>query len=119
MRSWAKTKDRFRFRSLLASLGHRPNTRAFSVPIESERGSISCFDAFSSREPVSTPDQVRGRLSLENAQNQPSCQSRSGIGLDAIVSLKQTRGPTIDGSQVCQLDLSSVRSAPAAGNSPD
>jgi hypothetical protein len=24
-------------------------------------------DAFSSREPVSTPDQVRGRLSLENA----------------------------------------------------
>src|SRR5229473_1830299 len=34
-------------------------TRAFSVPIESERGSISCFDAFSLREPVST--------SLENA----------------------------------------------------
>ena len=27
----------------------------------------SCFDAFSSREPVSNPDQVRGRLSLENA----------------------------------------------------
>jgi uncharacterized protein (DUF1697 family) len=26
-----------------------------------------CFDAFSLREPVSTPDQVRGRLSLENA----------------------------------------------------
>jgi hypothetical protein len=25
------------------------------------------FDAFSSREPASTPDQVRGRLSLENA----------------------------------------------------
>jgi hypothetical protein len=25
------------------------------------------FDAFSSREPVSTPHQVRGRLSLENA----------------------------------------------------
>jgi hypothetical protein len=25
------------------------------------------FDAFSSREPESTPDQVRGRLSLENA----------------------------------------------------
>src|SRR5258708_88598 len=25
------------------------------------------FDAFSSREPVPTPDQVRGRLSLENA----------------------------------------------------
>src|SRR6266851_858331 len=25
------------------------------------------FDAFSSREPVATPDRVRGRLSLENA----------------------------------------------------
>jgi hypothetical protein len=35
--------------------------------MESERGSNSLFDAFSSREPVSTPDQVRGRLSLENA----------------------------------------------------
>src|SRR5258705_11500569 len=41
--------------------------RAFSVPIESERGSISCFYAFSSRETVSTPHQMRGRLSLENA----------------------------------------------------
>jgi hypothetical protein len=30
-------------------------------------GSTSLFDAFSSREPVSTPHQVRGRLSLENA----------------------------------------------------
>src|ERR1700730_13274604 len=30
-------------------------------------GSRSLFDAFSSREPVSTPHQVRGRLSLENA----------------------------------------------------
>jgi hypothetical protein len=39
----------------------------FSVPIKSERGSRCCFDAFSSREPLSTPDQVRGRLSLENA----------------------------------------------------
>jgi hypothetical protein len=28
-----------------------------------------CFDAFASREPVSTPDQVRGRLSLENASD--------------------------------------------------
>src|ERR1700744_4777251 len=26
----------------------------------------SCFDAFSSRQPVSTPHQVRGRLSLDN-----------------------------------------------------
>jgi hypothetical protein len=31
------------------------------------RALIFCFDAFSSREPASTPDQVRGRLSLENA----------------------------------------------------
>jgi hypothetical protein len=30
-------------------------------------GSTSLFDAFSSREPVSTPHQVRGRLSLEDA----------------------------------------------------
>src|ERR1700674_809095 len=31
----------------------------------SQRRAVSCSDAFSSREP--TPDQVRGRLSLENA----------------------------------------------------
>jgi hypothetical protein len=36
--------------------------RAFSVPIESERGSRFLFDAFSLREPVST--------SLENALRQ-------------------------------------------------
>jgi hypothetical protein len=30
-------------------------------------GSAFLFDAFSSREPVSIPDQVRDRLSLENA----------------------------------------------------
>src|SRR3954465_7103469 len=29
------------------------------------------FDAFSSRKPVSTPHQVRGRLSLENALEHP------------------------------------------------
>ena len=28
---------------------------------------MSCFDAFSSREPVPIPDQVQDRLSLENA----------------------------------------------------
>src|SRR5262249_23437444 len=32
-----------------------------------ERRSWLSFDAFSSREPVSTPHQVRGRLRLENA----------------------------------------------------
>jgi hypothetical protein len=35
--------------------------------MESEPGSGFLFDAFSSREPVSIPHQVRGRLSLENA----------------------------------------------------
>src|ERR1700730_9476914 len=33
----------------------------------SQRRAVSCSDAFSSREPVPTLDQVRGRLSLENA----------------------------------------------------
>jgi hypothetical protein len=35
--------------------------------LNQNRALIFCFDAFSSREPVSIPDQVRGRLSLENA----------------------------------------------------
>jgi hypothetical protein len=35
--------------------------------MESEPGSTLWFDAFSQREPAFTPDQVRGRLSLENA----------------------------------------------------
>ena len=35
--------------------------------LNQNRSSSFCFDGFSSREPVSTPDQVRGRLSLENA----------------------------------------------------
>ena len=35
--------------------------------IRTDHAPVSCFDAFSLREPVSTPDQVRGRLSLENA----------------------------------------------------
>ena len=44
------------------------SSRALSVLIEFRTEALnSCFDAFSSREPVSTPDQVRGRLSLENA----------------------------------------------------
>jgi hypothetical protein len=44
------------------------STRAFSIPIESgRRALVSCFDAFSSREPVPTPHPVRGTLSLENA----------------------------------------------------
>jgi hypothetical protein len=35
-----------------AGVSRQKLARAFSVPIESERGSISCFDAFSSPEPV-------------------------------------------------------------------
>src|SRR5882672_12523286 len=35
------------------------------------------FDAFSSREPVPTPDQVRGRLSLENATGGYDRKARS------------------------------------------
>jgi hypothetical protein len=35
--------------------------------LKQNRRSASYFDAFSSREPVSTPHQVRGKLLLENA----------------------------------------------------
>jgi hypothetical protein len=52
--------------------------KSLSVPIESERGSISCFDAFSSCEPVSTPHQVRGRLSLENALGEGRASAPTG-----------------------------------------
>jgi len=46
-------------------------------------GSGSLSDAFSSREPVSTPDQVRGRLSLENALTRlnPVRSRRQALGL--------------------------------------
>jgi hypothetical protein len=39
----------------------------FPFRLNRNGGSTSLFDAFSSREPVATPDQVRGGLSLENA----------------------------------------------------
>jgi len=39
----------------------------FPFRLNRNGGSLSCLDALSSREPVSTPDHVRGRLSLENA----------------------------------------------------
>src|SRR5476649_1646985 len=39
----------------------------FPFRLNRNGGSTSLFDAFSSREPVSTPHQVRDRLSLENA----------------------------------------------------
>ncbi len=40
---------------------------AFAPAITDDRLDGFSFDAFSSREPASTPDRVRGRLSLENA----------------------------------------------------
>jgi hypothetical protein len=39
-------------------------------------GSLSCFDAFSSREPVSTPDHVRGSNLIANRQE----SALQGIG---------------------------------------
>jgi hypothetical protein len=36
--------------------------------LNQNRGSIFLFDALSLRQPASTPDQVRGRPSLENAR---------------------------------------------------
>jgi hypothetical protein len=45
----------------------RSNVRRREVKADEGSALIFCFDAFSLREPVSTPDQVRGRLSLENA----------------------------------------------------
>src|SRR5260370_3780294 len=59
-----------------------PSTGAHLIPgtarIGKENASESrpgpFFDAFSSREPVPTPHQVRGRLSLENALAAPAGQ---------------------------------------------
>src|SRR5882724_12620821 len=56
-------------------MGWGPNERNLSVSALSRKAVYSqwlapipyCFDAFSGRESASTPDQVRGRLSLENA----------------------------------------------------
>jgi hypothetical protein len=44
--------------------------------IGTDQASGFYFDAFSLREPVSTPDQVRGRLSLENALFKENCPWR-------------------------------------------
>ena len=56
-------------------------SRAFSVLIENQNWALdSCFDAFSLREPVPTPDQVRGRLSLENALVLVRPISRNDLG---------------------------------------
>jgi hypothetical protein len=46
--------------------------------MEPERGSSFYFDAFSSREPVPIPDQVRDRLSLENALGQVRTDVEAG-----------------------------------------
>jgi hypothetical protein len=37
---------------------------------------VFCFEACSLREPVPTPDQVRGRLSLENALIKPAAKKK-------------------------------------------
>jgi hypothetical protein len=52
-----------------ASGAKRPRRAPEPFPFRLNRNGalFPCFDAFSSREPVSTPDQVQGRLSLENA----------------------------------------------------
>src|SRR6266496_4248410 len=52
-----------------ASGARRPRRALEPFPFRLNRNGalFPCFDAFSSREPVSTPDQVQGRLSLENA----------------------------------------------------
>jgi hypothetical protein len=50
----------------------------------------SCFDAFSSRKPVSTPHQVRGRLLLENALAKKS--GRRGWGTSPPFSLPTEGG---------------------------
>jgi hypothetical protein len=44
---------------------HRVSLRRYERPLN--RIELFCFDAFSSREAVPIPDQVRYRLSLENA----------------------------------------------------
>jgi hypothetical protein len=71
-------------------------TRAFSVPIESERGSTSCFDALSSRQPVST--------SLENALVLPD---NSGI---AEAEARAT---------IAFADALIIYAAPIAGSAPN
>jgi hypothetical protein len=62
------------------------------VSIESERDSISYFDAFSSREPVSTPVQVRGRLSLETLYLLRPEPGPVGVNVDP---LGEALGPSV------------------------
>src|SRR3954449_6515953 len=65
-RRWRSPKARMRF-ICRAGAAPRLTTRVLSVLIESEPDSNFLLTRFLSREPGSTPDQVRGRLSLENA----------------------------------------------------
>src|SRR5580698_2564311 len=108
-RRWQASPERRRYGTSSAwsegrsgQAGHRENdaaarkeyakisgSRAYVLepfPFRSNRNGAldSCFDAFSSREPVSTPDQVRGRLSLENALADRFCapSMRHPLGAD-------------------------------------
>ena len=58
---------------------HDRNLRADPAGDRAVTGVVFCFDAFSSREPVSTPDQVRGRLSLENALYRAASSSHQPV----------------------------------------
>src|ERR1700748_1046905 len=58
-------------RAASSRLGRKSRSKAHSALIDPEPGFRFLFDAFSSREPVSMPDQARDRLSLENAMPKP------------------------------------------------
>src|ERR1700737_4191798 len=60
-------------------LRERPyNAPGLFVVIESNRGSSLCFYAFSSREPVCAPDQVRAPAWFENAGASPDISHHLG-----------------------------------------
>src|SRR3981189_3528186 len=84
-----------------------PDTRAIReargrVMVEATYGTICgenqildfCFDAFSLREAASTPHQVRGRLSLENApeesMNWPFMLRCCGVSMSVAIRSKWT-----------------------------
>src|SRR5712691_8379101 len=69
--------------------------RAMEVVADPRPELASCSDAFSSREPVPTPHQVRGRLSLENALREISrvlLEQAPGLGAVAITPFRVEAG---------------------------
>src|SRR5262249_51954908 len=72
----------------------------FALTRRSGSGSYSsfCFDAFSSREPVSIPDQVRDRLSLENALGSAKTLRRARDRLAAAGGDPHHREPALVGA---------------------